>query len=232
MCLSWLLPPTLLPGWLAGWLPPCRLSRSIHELLGAAASGGRQSPEEAAGEEAPADTGSPCASSASGEWRQQQEQQQADEPVVAAAAEAVMPAGSDVDSDVLLHPERAATAAAAVAGAKGPLSDSGHSQAGSWAVRTPPPAAEAPRQAPVLPQLRRVRQQGQGQGLQPTPSMSREGSGNLEWISAVSKEWLNVSGWGGGWALSGAGRGRAGFVEVRATRGWAWGAGAACWKAW
>ena len=121
--------------------------------------------------EAPADTGSPCGSSASGGWQQ-----------AAPAAGAAPPpaAASDVDSDILLlH---------AQVPAKGG-GESAHS-VDSWAVRTPPGAAEAAagsRLPPPLPALRRVR------GEEVPPGMRRTGSGNLEWISAVGKEWLNVS---------------------------------------
>jgi hypothetical protein len=106
-----------------------------------------------------------------------------------------------VDSDVvLLHPQQQEAAELAKAGTGG--GDSARSQDSAWAVRTPPAGAEAPAggskaaaAVPVLPQLRRVQQQsaavgavGQGQ----PGGMQREGSGNLEWISAVGKEWLNV----------------------------------------
>lgn len=169
-----------------------RLSGSITDLLNGVASGrGHPQAVGEAGGDGPADTGSPCGSSASGEWQRRQQQ-----PSVvvqeAASAEEVTPAGSDVDSDVLLHPT---AAAAAVAAGKAPYSgDSAQSQASSWAVCTPPAGAEAARgsgaKAPSLPQLRRVQEQAAaaaGAGMQ------RTGSGNLEWISAVSKEWLNVA---------------------------------------
>ncbi|KAL4448603.1 hypothetical protein ABPG75_005822 [Micractinium tetrahymenae] len=168
--------------------PALRLSRSIQELFSGAAPAGReqQGAAAAAEEEAPADTGSPCASSASGEWRQQQLAGPASAPVEGEAV--TTSAASDIDSDVLLqHP----AAVEAAKGAREPFSDSGHSQASSWAVRTPPGAGEAAA-APALPQLRRVQQQSQLLAGVPE-GMQRTGSGNLEWISAVGKEWLNVA---------------------------------------
>ena len=170
-------------------LLPCRLSASIQELFARASSSAQQPQQEQQqqqqqrqGEEAeaPADTGSPCGSSASGGW-------QATGPPVEAAPPA---AASDADSDVLLL---RAQAGATGAGKGGP--DSARS-ADSWAVCTPPAAAEAAagRAAaplPVLPALRRV------QAEEVPAGMRRTGSGNLEWISAVSKEWLNVR--RGGW---------------------------------
>ena len=145
---------------------------------------------EGEGHEAPADTGSPCGSSASGGWQH-----------AASGAEAATPAAaSDVDSDVLLlHPQQ---------GAKG--GESARS-VDSWAVRTPPAAAEAAGgrlPAASLPALRRVQAEGVPAG------MRRTGSGNLEWISAVGKEWLNVSG-GPGCSASGV-CGSASHVQLRA----------------
>jgi hypothetical protein len=147
-------------------------------------------------ESAAAGSGSPCGSSASGSWQERQQRMEA-----AAASGA---AGSDVDSDsVLLHPQQEA---AGLAKGGGNAGDSARSQDSAWAVRTPPAGAEVPAggskasaaaaaAVPTLPQLRRVQQQsavagaaGQGQ----PGGMQREGSGNLEWISAVGKEWLNV----------------------------------------
>ncbi len=164
-----------------------RLSASIQELMNRAGSSRQQQQveqqqqqqqaEQRAGDEqeVPADTGSPCGSSASGGWQQ-----------AAAAGEAPpAAAASDVDSDVLLlHPQVAP---------KG--GDHSARSVDSWAVRTPPAAAEAAGgrlpAAPVLPALRRV------QAEEVQAGMRRTGSGNLEWISAVGKEWLNVSrdGW-------------------------------------
>ncbi|PRW45258.1 PHLOEM PROTEIN 2-LIKE A10 [Chlorella sorokiniana] len=156
-----------------------RLSASIQELMNRAGSSRQQQQqgeqqqqqhEERAGEEheAPADTGSPCGSSASGGWQQ-----------AAAGAEAAPPAAaSDVDSDVLLlHPQVAAKGGETARSVD------------SWAVRTPPAAAEAAGgrlPAAALPALRRV------QAEEVPAGMRRTGSGNLEWISAVGKEWLNV----------------------------------------
>lgn len=145
----------------------------------------------AAGEEAPADTGSPCASSASGEWQNTLAgagRGASTRAEAEAAAEPAVSAGSDIDSDVVLQHQSAVGPAKA---ARPPFSDSGHSQASSWAVRTPPGACEAAAGA-TLPQLRRVQQQSQPVADGPG-SMQRTGSGNLEWISAVGKEWLNVS---------------------------------------
>lgn len=175
--------------------PARRLSRSIQELFSSTASAGReQQGAPAAGEEeAAADTVSPCASSASGEWQRQLAggQGASAAPIEAegvAETAAAAAAGSDIDSDVLLlHPSAVGPAKAA----RPPFSDSGHSQASSWAVRTPPGAGEAAAAA-CLPQLRRVQQQSQAAAGGPG-YMQRTGSGNLEWISAVGKEWLNVS---------------------------------------
>ncbi|PSC73345.1 PHLOEM PROTEIN 2-LIKE A10 [Micractinium conductrix] len=166
-----------------------RLVRSIQELVG----GGTAQ----AGETAP-EPGSPCGSSASGSWQRlhdaEQQQAEATAAAVAAAAPACgVPAGSDVDSDVLLRPEAAATAAAKGAAGGG---DSARSHEGGWAVRTPPPAGEAaqPAAAPVLPQLLRLRAASAASGGSGSSTpLQREGSGNLEWISAVGKEWLNVA---------------------------------------
>jgi hypothetical protein len=148
--------------------------------------------QETQQEAAAADSGSPSGSSSSGSWQERQQRMEA-----AAASGA---AGSDVDSDVvLLHPQQQEAAELAKAGTGG--GDSARSQDSAW-VGTPPAGAEAPAggskaaaAVPVLPQLRRVQQQsaavgatGQGQ----PGGMQREGSGNLEWISAVGKEWLNV----------------------------------------
>ncbi|KAL4424613.1 hypothetical protein ABPG77_002231 [Micractinium sp. CCAP 211/92] len=177
----------------AGTEPPAlRLSRSIQELFGSTAAAGRerQGVAAAAADEA-ADTGSPCASSASGEWQRQLAgpQDGAAGPADAGAvAERAGSPGSDIDSDVLLQHVAAVGPAKA---ARPPFSDSGHSQTSSWAVRTPPGAGEAAAPA-ALPQLRRVQQQSQPAGDGPG-YMQRTGSGNLEWISAVGKEWLNVA---------------------------------------
>jgi hypothetical protein len=178
--------PRVVCGWRLTPLPACctplsprRLSASVQELLGAAAAAGSSQPAQEAG--VAADSGSPCGSSASGEWRQ-------------AAAPPLPAAPSDVDSDVVLRPQDASAAAAKDGGGGGDASARSH-DSGAWAVGTPSPAGEAaggaaaaPPRRPSLPQLRRV-QAAAAEG----PSLSREGSGNLEWISVVGKEWLNVS---------------------------------------
>ena len=157
-----------------------RLSTSIHKVLGGAGVERERRPREEEEEAAAAaDTGSPCGSSASGEWSGRRCQ---------AAAVPAPAAPSDIDSDVLLPPE----AAPAKGGGGGGDSARSHDSAASCCC-TPPAAAETAAAAagaaarPVLPQLRRVQQQEAAAGLQ------RQGSGNLEWISAVGKEWLNVS---------------------------------------
>ncbi|EFN56310.1 hypothetical protein CHLNCDRAFT_144726 [Chlorella variabilis] len=160
-----------------------RLSTSIHKVLGGAGVERERRPREEEEEAAAAaDTGSPCGSSASGEWSGRRCQ---------AAAVPAPAAPSDIDSDVLLPPE-AAPAKGGGGGGGGGDSARSHDSAASCCC-TPPAAAETAAAAagaaarPVLPQLRRVQQQEAAAGLQ------RQGSGNLEWISAVGKEWLNVA---------------------------------------